>query len=193
VRLEARLHQVALAAFREGQRDALGSLLSRCASGSGISALLVEDLQALGVSSYEATVSTPLPTTKAVVASAYYQLTQEDPIGFLGYLYFVCHMPARLRGAAADALARAAVPVTAARFVAAAFETRPERDEQLARRFEELIRRPRDLSLVVSTLHATAGLFANLIRGAIEHVERLDPKAAPASTSAVSAAHANVA
>lgn len=166
-----RLQTLALGAFREEQREALRPLFAAGGCAGVDSSLLTSDLQALGISGYRAAASTPLATTTAFTAFVHYQLSESDPVGYLGYVWFMNFMPRRLRPLLIAQIDREAIPPNAARFALGVSEVRRTNDDQLVERFRELVRKPRELSIIVHTVRASGVLFASLLAGAIEEAD----------------------
>lgn len=185
-----RLQTLALEAFHDERREALRPLFAAGSCGGVDSSLLTSDLQALGVSGYQAAASTPLATTTAFTAFVHYQLSESDPIGYLGYFWLMSFMPRRLRPLIAAQIDRGVIPSGAARFALGVSEVRRANDEQVVERFRDLVRKPRELSIVVHVVRSSGVLFASLLAGAIEEADRhagddvQSPEAAPDSLQA---------
>lgn len=188
-----RLQTLAHSAFREEQREALPSLFAAGSCAGVDSSLLTSDLQALGIGGYQAAASTPLATTTAFTAFVHYQLSESDPVGYLGYFWFLHFMPRRLRPLLAAHIDRGVIPASAARFMLGVSEVRRTNDEEFVERYRDLVRKPRELSVIVHVVRASGVLFASLLAGAIEEADRLADPDAQSQAAEVDSVQARIA
>ena len=82
------IQAAATAFFRGRQREMVQPFLRHAVSEVGHDQLALNDTAALGYDVSAIPMEQPLPATTALVAFAYYQIYNQTPVGYLGYLYY---------------------------------------------------------------------------------------------------------
>jgi hypothetical protein len=90
---DPQIQALAAVYFRGDDRDSVKMFLKHAISEIGHDRMALADLAALGEDVSEVPLTNPLPTTIALTAFPFYQVQYANPIGYLGYLYFLEHMP----------------------------------------------------------------------------------------------------
>ena len=88
-REDPQIQAVATAYFRGADRDFVRDFLRHATAETGHDQLALNDLQALGVDVTDIPTQMPLPTTMGLVAFPFYQIQYSNPVGYLGYLYYM--------------------------------------------------------------------------------------------------------
>ena len=112
------IQAAATAFFRGEQRTLVKPFLRHAASEVGHDRLALNDARHLGLDVDGAPSARPLPTTIALTAFAYYQIYGGNPIGYLGYLYFLEFMPVTCGADYMRTLQAIDVPASAMSFLA---------------------------------------------------------------------------
>ena len=87
------IQATATAFFRGSQRDMVKPFLKHAVSEIGHDQLALNDARSAGLDVTSVPTEMPLPATTALVAFAYFQIYNHNPVGYLGYLYYLEHMP----------------------------------------------------------------------------------------------------
>jgi pyrroloquinoline quinone (PQQ) biosynthesis protein C len=162
----------ATAWFRGHQRAAVAPFLKHAAQEIGHDQLALADLQAMGLDTAELPRRQPLPTTTAVTAFAYYQIQHLNPVGYLGYLFFLEFMPTSSGGAYVELFRRAGVPDSAFGFIREHQTVDVAHNRLMQRYVADLVTTEADLESVRYALATTAQLYTAMIEGAFEQADR---------------------
>jgi pyrroloquinoline quinone (PQQ) biosynthesis protein C len=134
--------------------------------------MALADLAALGEDVSEVPLTNPLPTTIALTAFPFYQVQYANPIGYLGYLYFLEHMPTAAGRSYAEGLLRAGVPESALSFLHEHTTVDVAHNKLMDEYIQRLVRTEADLDAVCYAIEVTGELYALMLQGAIEDAER---------------------
>ena len=111
--------------------------------------------------------SLPLPTTIALTAFPFYQIQYHNPIGYLGYLYFLEFMPTQAGTSYARALSAAGVPESAMSFIREHMTVDQAHNRLMDEYIVRLVRTENDLSAVAYAMRVTGHLYAEMLYGAM--------------------------
>ena len=98
VRENPQLQALATIYFRGRQRDMVKSFYAHASSEIGHEQLALNDYVTLGGDASLVPYQNPLPATTALTSFAFYQIYNQNPLGYLGYLYFLEFIPTRSGG-----------------------------------------------------------------------------------------------
>ena len=168
VRENPQLQTLLAARFRGSQRDLVGPILRHALSEVGHDELALRDLRTLGYRTEPMADEHPLPATTALTAFAMHQIHNLNPIGHLGYSYFLEFMPT-LRGKQYVRWFEAAgVPSDAMGFIHDHVKVDQGHNRLMHRYIEQLVRTPADLDAVCYAIKCTAYLYALMVDAAFQ-------------------------
>lgn len=161
------LQALVTVAFRGAQREMVRPFLKHATSEIDHDKLALGDLVALGEDVSTLATERPLPATTALVSYSFHQVRELDPIGYLGYLYFLEHLPTKRGEAYAARLAAAGIPPAAMSFLQEHAAVDVGHNRLMDLYVEKLVRTPEDLSAVLYALDVTAHLYAAMFDAAV--------------------------
>lgn len=154
--------------FRGEQRDAVRGFLTHAVSEIGHDKLALNDLARLGEDVSDIPTENPLPATTALIALPFYQIYNLNPVGYLGYLYFLEFTPTTVGGAYMEALAAKGVPEEAMTFLKDHCTIDVGHNKLMEGYVEKLVETDADLAAVSYAMQVTARLYANMLDSAVE-------------------------
>jgi pyrroloquinoline quinone (PQQ) biosynthesis protein C len=154
--------------FRGHQRSVIKRFFKHASSEIGHDQLALEDLRTLGVNVDTLTYENPLPETTALISFPFYQILNLNPVGYLGYLYFLEFLPTGNGGALMDALASLGVPRSAMRFLHDHSTIDVGHNRLMESYVETLITTERELRSVIYALRVTGNLYAQMVDAAFK-------------------------
>jgi pyrroloquinoline quinone (PQQ) biosynthesis protein C len=158
--------------FRGEDRAAVKMFLKHATAEIGHELMALKDLKALGEDVSEIPYSNPLPSTIALTAFPFYQIHYQNPIGYLGYLYFLEHMPTKSGPGYMEALKKAGVPDNALGFLQEHTTVDVGHNRLMQEYLMRLVRSDSDLQSVSYAIQVTAQLYADMLWGAMESAEK---------------------
>ncbi|MCA9711134.1 MAG: iron-containing redox enzyme family protein, partial [Myxococcales bacterium] len=96
VRENPQIQAVGTAYFRGQQRSTVRSVLAHAVSEVGHEQMALDDYVALGGDASVVPYRNPHPATTALTSFAYYQIHNLNPVGYLGYLFFLEFSPTQV-------------------------------------------------------------------------------------------------
>lgn len=169
---DPQIQALAAVYFRGDDRDTVKMFLKHAISEIGHDRLALADLEALGEDVSLVALSNPLPATLALTAFPFYQVQYANPVGYLGYLYFLEHMPTAAGRDYASALAAAGVPETAMSFLQEHTTVDVAHNKLMEEYVSRLVRTEADLAAVAYAIRVTGQLYADMLFGAMRQAER---------------------
>lgn len=160
--------------FRGAQRGHVRTFFKHATSEIGHDQLALDDLARLGVDVSEVPFERPLPETTALVALAFYQIQHRNPVGYLGYLYFLEFLPTGSGAAYRDALLQIGVPADAMTFLHDHMTVDVGHNRLMETYLDGLIRTEEDLQAVTWMIAATGVMYARMVEAAFTEVD--DPR-----------------
>lgn len=157
--------------FRGRQREAIRRFFRHASSEIGHDQLALEDLRTLGFSPDALPYQNPLPETSALIAFPFYQIQNLNPVGYLGYLYFLEFLPTASGGALMAALERIGVARAAMRFLHDHSTIDLAHNQLMESYAETLLINERELGAAVYAMRATGRLYANMVEAAFAHAD----------------------
>ncbi len=165
---DPQIQALATVYFRGDDRAMVKAFLRHALSEVGHDTLALEDLKTLGGDVHRIPVTNPLPTTIALTAFPFYQIAYRNPIGYLGYLYFLEFMPTQMGSAIAEALKAIGIPASAMRFLHEHVTVDVSHNRLMEDYLRRLVRTADDLSAVVYAMRTTGALYSGMLQGAVE-------------------------
>ncbi|MGQ0696961.1 MAG: iron-containing redox enzyme family protein [Panacagrimonas sp.] len=169
---DPQMQALAAVYFRGSDRQMVKPFLRHAISEVGHDQYALDDLAALGGDIVEIPGQNPLPATIALTAFPFYQIQYQNPIGYLGYLYFLEHMPTLHGATYARALAVAGVPETAMGFLKEHMTVDMGHTRLMDQYLEVLVHDEADLAAVVYAIQVTAQLYAEMLWSAIGDADK---------------------
>jgi pyrroloquinoline quinone (PQQ) biosynthesis protein C len=136
--------------------------------------MALDDLAALGGDVASIPLTNPLPTTIGLISFPFYQINYLDPVGYLGYLYFLEYMPTQQGHAYGAALARLGVPEKAMGFLKEHMAADVGHNKLMEQYLRGLVHDRTDVQAIVYAMKVTAQLYSQMLAGAIQHAR--DPR-----------------
>lgn len=164
---DPQIQALATVYFRGDDRDTVKMFLKHAISEIGHDRMALADLAALGEDISLIPLTNPLPATIALTAFPFYQIQYANSVGYLGYLYFLEHMPTAAGSTYATALAAAGVPATALTFLHEHMTVDVAHNKLMEEYITRLVRTEADLAAVSYALRVTAELYAAMLTSAI--------------------------
>jgi pyrroloquinoline quinone (PQQ) biosynthesis protein C len=167
-REDPQLQAAAAIAFRGRSRGLVKTFFGHAMSEIGHDQLALNDLKFLGEPTDSISKEYPLPATTAMTAFAFYTIQHRNPIGYLGYLYFLEFMPTSQGMQFATALERMGVPGQAMSFLKEHTTADIGHNRMMEQYIQRLVVDEFDASAVIYAMHATAFYYAQMLDAAIE-------------------------
>ena len=169
---DPQIQALAAVYFRGEDRATVKMFLKHATSEIGHDLMALEDMKALGEDVSQVPFTNPLPSTIALTAFPFYQIQYHNPIGYLGYLYFLEHMPTQAGVGYLAALKAAGIPDCAMTFLHEHTTVDVAHNNLMREYLRRLVRTEADLSAVVYATKVTGYLYAEMLWGAMNSVEQ---------------------
>ena len=166
-REDPQLQALATVYFRGRQRDLVKTFYSHASSEIGHEQLALNDLATLGADTAMTPYRNPLPATTALTAFAFHQIYNGNPLGYLGYLYFLEFVPTQAGPAIAQSILGAGVPEGTTTFLRDHIEIDVAHNRLMTRYADTLLKSEADLGAVVYAMKTTGYLYAAMIGEAL--------------------------
>lgn len=153
--------------FRGSQRSAIKRFFKHASSEIGHDQLALEDLRVLGADVDSLPYENPLPETTALISFPFYQIHNLNPVGYLGYLFFLEFLPTGSGGIMMSALERVGVPREAMRFLHDHSTIDVGHNKMMESYAETLITTEREFKSVIYAMRCTAVLYARMVEAAL--------------------------
>ncbi|MEM8984447.1 MAG: iron-containing redox enzyme family protein [Pseudomonadota bacterium] len=153
--------------FRGAQRDMVKGFYAHASSEIGHDQLALDDLAMTGQAVDGIPSEYPLPATTALIAFAFYQIQNHNPVGYLGYLLFLEFTPTAIGGELLKKLAAMGIPDAATSFLKDHTTIDVHHNKLMERYVEELVVTDADLSAVTYAIHTTGRLYAAMLDDAV--------------------------
>jgi len=157
--------------FRGKQREWVKPFFKHATSEIGHDQLALNDLAALGVTTNGIPDEAPLPDTTALLALPFYLIQHKNPVAYLGYLYFLEFTPTSSGERYLEALEAMGVPDEAMSFLLDHTRIDVAHNRLMETYLDGLIAEQSDAAAVCAAIQATALLYENMLRGALERAD----------------------
>jgi hypothetical protein len=158
--------------FRGHQRASIKRFFKHASSEIGHDQLALEDLRRLGTDVESLPYQNPLPETAALIAFPFYQIHNLNPVGYLGYLYFLEFLPTGNGGALMDALERVGVPRNAMGFLHDHSTIDIGHNLMMEAYAETLITGVREFESVIYAMRVTGVLYASMVEAGFRSADQ---------------------
>ena len=175
VRENPQLQALATIYFRGRQRDMVKSFYAHASSEIGHEQLFfkaLNDYVTLGGDASLAPYQNPLPATTALTSFAFYQIYNQNPLGYLGYLYFLEFVPTASGETIAKHLLEAGVPESAMTFLRDHMEIDVGHNRLMQKYAEKLVKTEADVDAVHYAMKTTGYLYAQMLEAAFDDVTK---------------------
>jgi hypothetical protein len=157
--------------FRGKQRQLIRKFYQHAISEIGHDQLALNDLRSLGEDVSQIPFERPLPATIALIAYPIYQIQFHNPVGYLGYLFFLEFMPTGNGRKYMTMLENLGVPESAMTFIRDHATIDVGHNKLMEVYVNELVVTEEDLESVIYAMRVTAKLYADMIESAFEHAD----------------------
>ena len=157
------IQALATVRFRGDQRQNIKRFFQHATSEIGHDQMALDDLLALGQDVSTLPSLNPAPATAALTAFGYYQSWHLNPVGYLGYLFFLEFMPTSAGERYAAQLARSGVPTQAMTFLMEHAHVDVAHNRLMEKYIDSLIWREDDMSSVKYAIQVTGDLYAAML------------------------------
>jgi len=157
--------------FQGRQRELVKDFLRHATSEIGHDQLALNDIAALGFKTDGITQGRALPSTIALTAFAYYQITGKNAVGYLGYLYFLEFMPVRSGADYISGLTKLEVPLEATSFLQDHSVIDVGHSQAMTRYAAALTTCQRDIDDVIYAMQVTGELYSTFVQRTFESVD----------------------
>jgi Iron-containing redox enzyme len=113
----------------------------------------------------------PHPGTAAVTAFAFHQINNGNPVGYLGYLFFLEFLPTSQGEGLMKGLKAAGVPANAFTFLEDHVRVDIGHNKAMERYCADLITTQEALDTVIYAMRTTGYLYTNMINAAVENAD----------------------
>jgi hypothetical protein len=158
--------------FRGAQRAAIKGFYRHAISEIGHDQLAMNDLVALGEDVSQLPFENPLPATTALLAYPFYQISNLNPVGYLGYLFFLEFMPTGAGKGFIAKLREIGVPDNALSFITDHTTIDVGHNRAMETYVGQLVRSDADLQSVLYAMRVTGRLYADMIAAAFEQADQ---------------------
>lgn len=161
------IQSFATAYFRGEQRKTVSTFFKHATSEIGHDQLALDDLAALGGDVKYIPVENPLPETTALVAYAYYQIQFRNPVGYLGYLFFLEFTPTQNGAKYLEMFKAKGVPESALTFLEEHATVDVSHCKLMERYVNDLIQSDADFEEVAYAIQTTATLYGRMVEASV--------------------------
>ena len=158
--------------FRGRQRNVIKKFFAHAASEIGHDQLALDDLAQLSdhPDIDRIRCENPLPATIALISFAFYQICGLNPVGYLGYLFFLEFTPTSRASQYIEFLKARGIPDSAMTFLRDHGSIDVGHNKMMESYVEELVTTEEDFQSVVYAMKVTGKLYAGMIQAAFEQV-----------------------
>jgi hypothetical protein len=165
------LQTLATAYFRGSQRAVIKRFFKHATSEIGHDQLALNDLSSLGVDTSSIPTENPLPATMALISFPFYQIQFHDPVGYLGYLFFLEYTPTTQGRSYMEALQLAGIPPEAMSFIKEHATVDVSHNKLMETYVSDLVKSDDQMQTMVYAMNVTGALYASMIQGAFDDAD----------------------
>lgn len=160
------LQALATVFFRGPQRGMVKPFLRHAISEVGHDQLALSDAAAVGMDVSLVPKQRPLPATTALIAFPFYQINNQNALGYLGYLYFLESMPTSFGAQYQGAFNRMGVTEEAMTFLCDHTTIDVGHTQAMQGYISALVKTPADLAEAQYAMRVTGELYAKMLSAA---------------------------
>ena len=153
--------------FRGHQREVIQRFYRHATSEIGHDQLALNDYKALGGDAAPVPYENPLPATLALLGYGFYEVYNRNPLGYLGYLFFLEFTPTSTGNGVMEALKVVGVPDRAMTFLKDHTLIDVSHNRLMEGYVADLVRRDWQAETVMAAIRATGKLYANMLDEAV--------------------------
>ncbi|MEM1229373.1 MAG: iron-containing redox enzyme family protein [Pseudomonadota bacterium] len=168
------LQALATVFFRGEQRSMVKPFLRHAISEVGHDQLALNDAQSCGLDVSSVPSSQPLPATTALLAYPFYQIYNNNAVGYLGYLYFLEAMPTAFGERYMMTLAAMGVDRTAMSFLQDHTTIDVGHTKAMQGYIQQLITSEAELTIARYAMKVTGELYSNMVTAAFASADDAD-------------------
>lgn len=157
--------------FRGTDRDFIKMFYKHSISEIGHDELALNDLKFFIGDVNSIRTENPLPATIAFNAFATYQITNRNPIGYLGHLFFLEFLPTSSGNQYIQILENAGIPKEAMSFLIEHTEVDVYQNKLMEKYVQGLVLTDADLHSVIYTMKGSAKLYVEMLNAAFAQVD----------------------
>ena len=172
VRENPQLQALATVYFRGRQRELVRNFYAHASSEIGHEQLALNDYVTLGGDATNVPYRNPLPATTALTSFAFYQIYNKNPLGYLGYLFFLEFTPTQGGPVIAENLVKAGIPTNAMTFLQDHIEIDVGHNKLMEKYADSLLSSKQARDSVVYAIKTTGYLFAQMIDAAFDDASK---------------------
>jgi len=165
------LQALATVYFRGRQRKTIKGFYRHAISEIGHDQLALNDLKALGENVDTIPYENPLPSTSALLGFGFYQIYNLNPVGYLGYLFFLEFLPTKFGGIYKEKFMEIGIPEEAMTFLIDHHVIDVGHNKLMEEYENNLVNDENELNSVIYAMKVTGKLYADMIQNAFEQVE----------------------
>lgn len=165
------LQVLATVYFRGHQRDAIKNFFKHATSEIGHDQLALNDVAICGEDISQIPFENPLPNTMALLAFPFYQIYNQNPISYLGYLFFLEFAPTQSGKDYMQQLLKIGVPAEAMTFLKDHTVIDMGHNKLMEQYVNELVTNNLELDTIIYAMKVTGQLYAQMIQGAFQQVD----------------------
>lgn len=160
------LQALATVFFRGPQRGMVKPFLRHAISEVGHDQLALSDAAAVGMDVSAVPTQRPLPATTALIAFPFYQINNQNALGYLGYLYFLESMPTSFGAQYQGAFNRMGVTEEAMTFLCDHTTIDVGHTQAMQGYISALVKTPADLAEAQYAMRVTGELYGKMLTAA---------------------------
>lgn len=168
VREHPQFHTALTTKFAGKKRNYVKAFFDHASAEYGHEQLALNDYVTLGGDASFVPYENPLPATSALLAFGHYQINQLNPVGYLGYVFFLEFIPTSTGGSLIDMLKKIGVGENAMSFIRDHAEVDVHHNRLMERYVDGLITSDADFAAVVYSLQTTGNLYLKMMSDAME-------------------------
>ncbi|MEM8772267.1 MAG: iron-containing redox enzyme family protein [Pseudomonadota bacterium] len=166
------LQALATVYFRGRDRDLVKLFFKHAASEIGHDQLALNDYVTLGGDPTNVPYENPLPSTSALLAFGFYQIYNLNPLGYLGYLYFLEAMPVQSGEGLMGNLRDIGIPDSAMTFLLDHTTIDVGHTKMMEKYVATLVKDEKDLDCIEYAMKTVAHLYSQMMAQAIADVHK---------------------
>ena len=155
--------------FRGHQREVIQRFYRHASSEIGHDQLALNDYKALGGDTAFVPYENPLPATLALLGYGFYEVYNRNPLGYLGYLFFLEFTPTTAGNGVMEALRTAGIPDRAMTFLKDHTLIDVAHNRLMEGYVTDLVRCEWQADTVAAAIRATGKLYANMLDEAVAY------------------------
>jgi len=146
-------------------------MLQHAASNAGHDRLALDDLKTLGVNVESIQFERPLPETSALIGYSFYLIQYLNPVGYLGFFFFLEYLATLSGERYAKALRGAGIPPVAMTFIGEHVEADIGQNRLMAEYIENLLGTESEVGDVIYSMRVTTNLYAKVFEAAFRSAD----------------------